>query len=502
MTKGQITNSAVIGFGFDKPRQDLYKLPGQKFASDISHSSLQVILNQLFSIIIFYITSTYFAKNIFGEINWCLAVLMLIFSILGSGIDQIAIQKIASGNDATGFQKAYLFHVLLTGISFLTLLLVAGFYIRNISERFNLLLLLSISQLFTFIASPFKQIANGREKFRSLLMMSTSANLIKASILSAMAIMKSLSIYQFALIYIISSLVELMVCFHISRTIFPSKIEIGCSRKEYDELIKESAPQLGVIIFNAAIARLDWILLGILSSSVVLADYSFAYKAFELSAFPLLIIAPVLLPKISRWYGNAGSEKWSEKLKSLFLLARLEIILACYLSLILNIVWAPVIDGITGNKYGTVNSYTILLLSCSVPFLYANNILWSVNFAQKRLKLILTVFTLTFAVVCIGDAMLIPFFRGEGAATAYLTAIITQTFLFVKRTAIHCTSLIWRSLLYCIISAFASGMLARYLTPIIWLQLILASGFYVALVFLLKPIKVSEFKIVKITGAP
>src|SRR5271170_5659822 len=126
----------------------------RKIIHDISASSLQVIINQLSAIVIFYLLSRYFTKNNFGDINWSLAVLMIIFPILGCGIDQLTVRKIAAGNEASSVVKIYLFHVLFTGLLFTTLLFSVKFFSGLFFPRLNLLMLLAIGQLFIFISIP------------------------------------------------------------------------------------------------------------------------------------------------------------------------------------------------------------------------------------------------------------------------------------------------------------------------------------------------------------
>ncbi|GAC1447908.1 MAG: hypothetical protein NVSMB7_08990 [Chitinophagaceae bacterium] len=53
-------------------------------------------------------------------------------------------------------------------------------------------------------------------------------------------------------------------------------------------LLKESLPQTGVVLFTAIMSRLDWILVGLLVSGSKLTEYSFAWKALEMSTLPLL----------------------------------------------------------------------------------------------------------------------------------------------------------------------------------------------------------------------
>jgi O-antigen/teichoic acid export membrane protein len=66
----------------------------RKFIRDISANSFQVITNQLCGLAIFYVLSVYFSKNDFGEINWSLAILLTVFSILSLGIDQLVVKKL------------------------------------------------------------------------------------------------------------------------------------------------------------------------------------------------------------------------------------------------------------------------------------------------------------------------------------------------------------------------------------------------------------------------
>ncbi len=60
----------------------------RKVIRDISLNSVQVIINQLCGLVIFYILSVNLMKSDFGEINWSLAILLTMFNVLSFGIDQ------------------------------------------------------------------------------------------------------------------------------------------------------------------------------------------------------------------------------------------------------------------------------------------------------------------------------------------------------------------------------------------------------------------------------
>jgi O-antigen/teichoic acid export membrane protein len=470
----------------------------RKILHDISVSSIQVFINQVSGIAVFYILSRYISKPVFGEISWCLALLMLAFAILGFGIDQVVVKKIAAGHDISSLASTYLLHILVTGTLFISGLWLISLLTGHLSEKVITLLLLATGQFFIFLSLPFKQIANGKEAFRRLLLMSVGANIGKVIGLLLLAGYGRLTLRTFLIIYISASVLELVICLYTGRRFLKRPNRLSLNLQLYKSLVKESLPQLGVIICNAGIARFDWIWLGILSTTSILAEYSFAYKVFEISTLPLLVIAPLLLPRITRWFHLGAERDMKRKTQNLITLAKYEIIIACLGSMLLNIVWTPFIDPLTDNKYGSVNQYTILILSAGVPFLYVNNILWSVNFARNQMKLILSIFITSFLVTCGGDLLLIPFFHAEGAAVAYLIAIIIQTLQFLGKTRLDNSWKIHGYLLLGVGTALISGFLAKYISRLPAIQIPVAVCLYFLIISASRQIsKTDYFKIKK-----
>jgi O-antigen/teichoic acid export membrane protein len=455
----------------------------KKFVRDISASSLQFAINQLTGIFIFYITSRFLDKNSFGELNWSVAVLVTIFNILGGGIDQIVVRKIASKIDTDFLLKIYLVHVLINGTIFYGGLLFCSWFFPGFFSIHYLLVYLAVSQLFTFFSLPFKQVATGEEQFRILFYMSTCSNLVKTIGLLVLMQFPPLNMMKVSYLYILSSAVELIVCLIFSKTLESKSLTGKWNRLYYKDLIKESLPQLGSVIFNSAVARFDWIVLGLLASSQVIAEYSFAYKVFELSTLPLLILAPLLLPRFTRFF-NAPSQERNDKTQELFVLLRIEMICAALIILILNILWVPVIDAVTNHKYGAVNSVNIFLLSACLPFLFLNNFIWTIHFAQGRLTFIFRVISITFIINVVGDLILIPFFSGLGAAIAYFSAIIIQTIIYMKNTKITTMSVekAWYPLISCSVIAVVCGFSSKWIFSNIWLQFFSCIALFLALI--------------------
>ncbi|HTD41888.1 MAG TPA: oligosaccharide flippase family protein, partial [Mucilaginibacter sp.] len=94
----------------------------RKRVNDLYANTLQLIINQLLGLVIFYILSIGLDKNSFGQINLALALMLAIFNILSFGIDQITIRRIASGEHPKNILSLYLTHVLITGLVFYALL--------------------------------------------------------------------------------------------------------------------------------------------------------------------------------------------------------------------------------------------------------------------------------------------------------------------------------------------------------------------------------------------
>ncbi|MDR3712751.1 MAG: oligosaccharide flippase family protein [Puia sp.] len=471
----------------------------KKFTRDISANTFQVVINQLAGLLIFYFCSKFLDKQTFGEINWSIALLITAFNILGSGIDQVTVRKIAAGHSPDSLMRLYLLHVLFTGLIFYLCLLLGALCFPGFFRTHTLLIALGISQFFIFLSTPFKQVATGKEQFKTLLFMSTCSNIVKAIGVPLLVMTNHLTVRLVLAIFIAGATVELILCAYLSKALLKKSAAVPFDRKNYRELIRESLPQLGSVIFNSAVARFDWILLGFISTAVVLAEYSFAYKIFELSTLPLLVLAPLLLPKFTRLFHDGSRPDLLAGDKGFMVLLRIEMILSAFIALLLNMLWEPFVDQITGGKYGRVNVTNIFILSACMPFLYMNNFLWTVNFAKGQLKRIFFIIMVTFGVNVAGDIVLIPFLQGRGAAIAYLAAIAGQTVLYIGGTKIAHIHKAWQSMLLCSGAALAAGCLAnRFFTDAL-ARVAISSILYILLLVLAGQLRSSDWKTLKTT---
>jgi O-antigen/teichoic acid export membrane protein len=134
--------------------------------------------------------------------------------------------------------------------------------------------------------------------------------------------------------------------------------------------------------------------------------------------------------------GKMAEDKQRE-VASLF---SIEIFFAVMIPLVLNVLWAPVLDMVSKGKYGSSNAVEFLILSVCIPFQFAINILWTLAFASKRYKPVSIITIVTSASNLLLNLAFIPLFGGVGAAIVFLVTIILQAGLYyylVRKRVMH-----------------------------------------------------------------
>ncbi|MES2428847.1 MAG: oligosaccharide flippase family protein [Bacteroidota bacterium] len=445
---------------------------------NLSVNALQLIVNQLFGLSIFYILSTGLSKDSFGQLNLALAILLSVFNILSCGIDQLIIKKIAADEDRKSALSLYIIHTLVTGLLFYGLLLIGFVLFGHGSGVYVLLLLIGIGKLMIYFSTPYKQAATGLELFKLLAWLSIISNFVRCACLIIFLLLHQLDLSIIVAIFIAGDVLEFVIGLILFKRKAKLRVSLKWDKRNYLSLLREALPQMGVVLITSSLARFDWIFIGFLLSAVKLAEYSFAYKIFEMAALPLTAIAPLLIPRFTKMFKQGDVD--TDKLRFLI---RMEIIIAAFTVLLLNIYWAPIIDWLTHGKYGAVNRNTIFILSLCLPLLYMENFLWTIFFAQGRLKMILQAFMLTIAVNVLGDVVLIPIYKNEGAAIAFLLACMAQIIFYLSKNTLPQLRKIWQPLIICTACAVASGCAAKIILEG-WVMIPVSVFFYAALLLL------------------
>ena len=450
-----------------------------KLFRDVSASTLQVVINQSLGLLVFLLISYYLSRDSFGELNWSSALFTFTFSLLTLRLDQVLVKRSAVELNPAKSLLLFIYHTVLTGVGLYLLLLIACMVWPSFFSAHDLLLFIGLSQLLNFFSLPFKQVANGKEQFDFLAVMSCTANFVRLAGLLTTLLFFSLTVHAILVVFIISSAVELAVSVYYVLVRMHIRLRGQLYFREYRAFLAESLPQAGVAILMAGITRIDWILLGIFHSPAVTADYSFTYRVFELSPVPLLVMAPILLSRFSRYLGANPAASLLDIRPVLQRLIRYEMILATFLPLALILVWSPWIDALTHHKYGARNEWIIIVLCACTPFQYITNMAWSILFARHRLKKILQITFISFLIMLTADLALIPSFGAWGAAIAYLCYAITEYVLYMlSGTELARLRVAWTSLLCCGGAAILAGSIAMLCTDQAVYRLCLALPLY------------------------
>src|SRR5258706_8221611 len=119
----------------------------RKLLKDVSASAIQVLVNQVLGLVVFLITSVYLPKEIYGELNWSIAVLTFATTILSLRLEQIVVKRSAAEQDSSKIMTLFTLHVLLSGTGFYLLLFLLSYIFPSFFTAHNLLLIVAISQL-------------------------------------------------------------------------------------------------------------------------------------------------------------------------------------------------------------------------------------------------------------------------------------------------------------------------------------------------------------------
>lgn len=408
-------------------------MESKKFLKDVSASTIQVAVTQIANLLIFYLISKYISKEEFGFYNWSMAVVTTIVTIFSLGLDVIYVKRVSTNYKSTLSSKIHFYHTTAIGfILILTIFILKSSLVFSISEK-EIFILALVCQVTFSASNSLKLFLNGKERFNYIAYSALVTNTVRVISICILLYLNSFTISNILFCFIGCYLLELGINTYFKKKTLENKSEeqdkFGWN--EYFFFIRESVPQLGVIIFDSALARFDWILMGILATSVATAEYSFSFKIFELSKLPYVILAPILLSRFSRLL-MSKKELPREKKRNLQNLLNIQVAISLLIPIILVSIWSDFFDWITDGKYGKVNELTFMILAIAIPIHNINNFLWSIGIAQNQLKVIFYNIVIISILNILLNIILIPHYSSHGAAISYAIPSAIQLFFYYK----------------------------------------------------------------------
>jgi O-antigen/teichoic acid export membrane protein len=402
----------------------------KRLIKDISANTLQTVITQIFALVIFYLTSKLLSKDDFGEYNWSMAVGATIITIASLGLDVVFVKRVSLSKNVLEISGIHFFHTLFVGLILSILILLSEWALPAFVNYHPLFFLVFIYLTIINISNSFRLCLMGLEAYKPLAYMALITNVSKFLVILWLYIIESFTIHNVIYTFILSSMLELLLGYMFVSVRISARVKPLFRPVDYKYFILESLPQLGVVFFDSALARIDWILLGIMSTASITGEYSFAYRMYESSKLPLIIISPILLTRFTKIFNNAEpiEEKSRRDIQFFF---QTELYIVMLIPIVLVCSWSPLVDYFTNNKYGQVNELNYTLLAACVPLHCIINFLWSMGFAQGQLKNIMFI-TIAAAISNFSlNFFMIPAFGSLGASIAFLISTIIQTALYV-----------------------------------------------------------------------
>lgn len=462
-----------------------------KLFRDLSANTVQTGITQVSGLLIFYLLSRYLPKEQFGDFQWSSALAATVVTIGSLGLDMVLVKRIAAGQKPVRMAGVHFFHTLIVSSVVLSGALLVHFLAPQFSLLHPVFLLIVIQQIIATIANSFKFSLTGFESFKALAAISILLNLSKMLIVGTLFLLHILSIQLVALGFLAASALELVAGYAYLRRQLRGRLKPLYAPKTYKGFVMESLPQLGVVLFDSALARIDWILLGIFSTASITAEYTFAYKFFELSKLPLLILGPVLLTRLSALL-SSKTPLSAEQQSRINGFIRLELIISFLIPIVLTCVWTDLIDRLTDGKFGAVNQSTFTILSFCVPLHFAINFLWTLAFVQGRLKAIMFITIGSSVMNLIANALLIPHLGGRGAAWAFLLSTLFQFLSYYTVTDKSQLRLPIISLFLLFIGATSGVLFAQKLIPNVYIGAVGASICFVCFTLLTRIVDIRQ----------
>lgn len=455
--------------------------------SKLFSSGVQAVAVQVLGGIFFILISLYLPKSDSGSIAWANTVALILVMALSFGLDQIVTRRIASSSRSDWAAPAYLFHAsVLSAITFLILLASVWLWGDSMMYGMRLTPWMFLVQALIFTAGPLKFFLNAKQHFAPYAIIAIVSNIVKLSLGILLLTTKSLSVTTALATLAGCAAFELLAL--LSYIITTRQFSFNFKWIAYKKLLKEALPQYISVLFDSSLARADLFLLGIISTDIITSEYNLAYRAYEISKLPLTVIGPILLARYARLLAT-GDNLDADTYNNTKNLYRLESYFSMLIPLVLNILWAPVLDNLFDKKFGTVNAPEFMILSVCIPLHFIINLLWTLAFSARKYKQISTLVGASAIINIILNLVLIPFLDGVGAAIAFLITTIFQLIAYYKLTSKHLATFALTPFLLFAFMALISYFITTFTGINMWLQVVVAVAVYTTIAILTRQLK-------------
>ncbi len=378
----------------------------------------------------FYFISKQIPKDIFGIFSWCNAVAYFLVIVAGLGLEQVVFRRLATSNGTTTWTARFL--VLQSFFTSCIVLAILGIIALLFPQTYKaqLMPLFFAGQALLWMAVPPRLLLNVQKRYLGYGFSSVAGNALKMVLVALLAFFGRLNLYTIAGALLLGNMLEWAGATLLARQFYHRQKRIRWRAGQL--LIRESLPQYVAVLFDALLARIDWILLGLLLTNSAVAEYSFAYRAFEAERIPTATVGALMLPLAARWLagGKAPEHHIKEKVQRIMLLIPA---LASCVAVAATALWPTIIGKLMKSEYGIASWLPFALLNTALLLHFAINMLWTQVFAGRQYRAIIRITALTAFVNLGVNFALIPLLGTIGAAVSFVVASVLQLGLYVRQ---------------------------------------------------------------------
>jgi O-antigen/teichoic acid export membrane protein len=456
----------------------------KNFFSDLSASTVNKLFTNIQASLFFLIISIWLPKSELGIYAWCLSIAALLAQAQTLGTAQPMVRRIAAqAEQASIVTRVSLFIRCAMAAAILLVLLPIAWPLRSVIPHLKLLVAAYLVMSINIYSLASSQTLQANQRFWGMTLTDQSGLMIKL-VLGVTFVYLGFGVPGLFAALAVSFMVAATVGFSLASSVGPRLFLPLWNRQELMKLLREGLPLLPMPLLAETLARADWILLGFLKTDVVVAEYAFSYRVYEICNLPAAILGVVLLPKLSSWLRGLKFDAFQKE--SLPKLIRVVIAVSALIPINMVIAWTPVIDAITVGKYGAVNQTVVTVLAFCTPFFAGEVIYWSIFLATVRNKKIMVITLLTCLVNVALNLLLIPGYGALGAAMANVATTAVHFFGYffalgdeLKRVRVLIT--------ITLVTALAVGavLAAKYVVGFWPVQCALASAIYLVGILLI-----------------
>ena len=365
----------------------------------------------------------YLGADAYGRLYFAISLTMLGGLIIDLGFSNYFVKEVA--RDRTKVNLFFMNGIGLRIVAWLTAMAIMFLYVYITgftSELLSLLLILGFQKLLETISDLAHRIFQSFERLRYR----SIAVIIERVSLSAIAVTMLLlgyGVITIALVMAFSTFLNFLTCLYFIPRLVTIKMQITIS--SWMKLIGGSLPFLISTFFSFVYYRIDVIMLSALTNNSVVGWYGAPYRLFDTMMFFPSILQIVVFPVFARLWKQSRNDFILNARRSL----DASIIIGFLIAFCLIALARPIVDLLFGLEHYLNSVILLQLLAVTLPLVYANFILGTVDTSSDKQKE-LSIVSIIATFINIGlNFWLIPLFQrssGNGAIGAAIATLITE----------------------------------------------------------------------------